>query len=223
MRLLRIAQSNTQRLLVLVNDILDIAAIEGETIAFDFQQAEINRLVEGAVLANNAFAEKCGVTIKLEDRTDGATVHTDTKRLEQVVTNLLSNAVKFSPRGEDVGVTIEATDDRVRVYVRDHGPGIPDEYKYRIFEKFVQVDATDTRQNGGSGLGLSIVKQLIVRLGGEVSHEAAPGGGSIFRIDLPRADASAATGTTHHHDPDNGSKRDHSDPADRPRHRVATL
>ena len=110
----------------------------------------------------------------------------------QVVINLLSNAVKFSPRGGDVVVTIEAADDRLGIAVRDHGPGIPDEFKTRIFEKFVQVDASDARRRGGTGLGLSIVKQLTIRLGGEVSHEAAPDGGTIFRVDLPRDGARTA-------------------------------
>ncbi len=83
-------------------------------------------------------------------------------------------------------VAIEATEANVRVSVRDHGPGIPDEFKPHIFEKFAQADATDTRQKGGTGLGLSIVKQLAVKLGGEVGFEDAPGGGTIFRLDLPR-------------------------------------
>jgi signal transduction histidine kinase len=89
-------------------------------------------------------------------------------------------------------VSIEPWDDRVRIAVRDHGPGIPDEFKASIFEKFIQVDASDARQRGGTGLGLSIVKLLMARLGGHVGHNAAPDGGTIFHVDLPRGDTRMA-------------------------------
>src|SRR5262249_61320569 len=94
-------------------------------------------------------------------------------------------AVKFSPRGGEVVVTVENKGTMARLTVRDHGPGVPEDYRSRIFEKFVQVDATDARQKGGTGLGLSIVKQIMLRLGGEVGLEPAPGGGTIFHVGLP--------------------------------------
>jgi CheY-like chemotaxis protein len=103
----------------------------------------------------------------------------------QVVTNLLSNAIKFSPAGGEVLVAIAARDGAMRISVRDHGPGIPDEFKPRIFEKFAQADASDARKKGGTGLGLSIVKQIVIRLDGQVGFEDAPGGGTIFQVDLP--------------------------------------
>jgi len=141
-------------------------------------------LIEGAIEATRVFAETLDVTVRLDDRAADVAICTDANRLTQVVANLLSNAVKFSPCDQEVVVTIEATDDRVCVAVRDHGPGIPDEFKARVFEKFVQVDASDARLRGGAGLGLSIVKRLMTRLGGDVSHDAAQCGGTIFRIDL---------------------------------------
>jgi signal transduction histidine kinase len=115
-----------------------------------------------------------------------AVVYTDGDRLTQVLTNLVSNAVKFSPRGNDVMVSMDVQGDHVRIAIRDHGPGIPDEFKALMFEKFSQVDATDARQKGGTGLGLSIVKQTMLRLGGSVGYNAAPSGGSIFHVDVPR-------------------------------------
>jgi len=193
MRLLKMAQANCQRLMRLVNDILDIDKIEKDGAAFDFQQVEMKPLVEKAIEANSGFAETFGVVVRLDDRVADFAIHTDANRLMQVIANLLSNAVKFSPRGQEVVVTIEGSKDRVCIAVRDHGPGIPDEFKARIFEKFVQVDASDARQRGGTGLGLSIVKQLMIRLGGDVSHDAAQDGGTIFRIDLPRGGARTAT------------------------------
>jgi PAS domain S-box-containing protein len=185
MRVLNLAYANSQRLLRLVNDILDVETIEGDRVVFDFQQVELKPLVEEAIEANRVYAETFKVVVRLDDRADDATIHTDANRLTQVVANLLSNAVKFSPYGQEVAVTIEALDDRVRVAVRDHGRGIPDEFKTRIFEKFVQIEASDARERGGTGIGLSIVKQLMSRLGGDVSHIAAQGGGTIFRVDLP--------------------------------------
>jgi signal transduction histidine kinase len=190
-RLLMIAQANSQRLLSLVNDILDIERIEGDRMVFDFQQVEVKPLIEGAIEATRVFAETLDVTVRLDDRAADVAICTDANRLTQVVANLLSNAVKFSPCDQEVVVTIEATDDRVCVAVRDHGPGIPDEFKARVFEKFVQVDASDARLRGGAGLGLSIVKRLMTRLGGDVRHDAAQCGGTIFRIDLPREGAKA--------------------------------
>jgi PAS domain S-box-containing protein len=190
-RLLMIAQANSQRLLSLVNDILDIERIEGDRMVFDFQQVEVKPLIEGAIEATRVFAETLDVMVRLDDRAADVTICTDANRLTQVVANLLSNAVKFSPRDQEVVVTIEATDDRISIAVRDYGPGIPDEFKARVFEKFVQVDASDTRLRGGAGLGLSIVKRLMIGLGGDVRHDAPQGGGTIFRIDLPRGGAKA--------------------------------
>jgi signal transduction histidine kinase len=192
-RLLKLAHANSQRLLRLVNDILDIETIEGDRMAFNFQQVDIKPLVEEAIETNRVLADAFGVAVRLDPRSADATIYTDANRLTQVLVNLLSNAVKFSPRGQEVMVTITVSDDRLCIAVRDHGPGIPDEFKDRIFEKFVQVDASDARRRGGTGLGLSIAKQITIRLGGDMSHDAARDGGTIFRIDLPRDGAQAAT------------------------------
>ncbi len=191
-RLVNIAHANSQRLLRLVNDILDIETIEGDRIVLNFQPVDVKPLVEDVIETNRVLAESFDITVRLDPRSADATIYTDANRLTQVLVNLLSNAVKFSPRGEEVAVTITTSDDRLCIAVRDHGPGIPDEFKTRIFEKFVQVDASDARRRGGTGLGLSIAKQIMIRLGGDVSHHAAPDGGAIFRIDLPHGAVQAA-------------------------------
>lgn len=191
-RLLKLAHANSQRLLRLVNDILDIETIEGDRMPFNFQPVGIKPLVEEAIETNRVLADAFGVAVRLDQRAVDMTIYTDANRLTQVVANLLSNAVKFSPRGQEVMVTITASDDRLCIAVRDRGPGIPKEFKDRIFEKFVQVDASDARRRGGTGLGLSIAKQIMIRLGGDLSHDAAQNGGTIFRIDLPREGGQAA-------------------------------
>jgi PAS domain S-box-containing protein len=187
-RLVDLAHANSQRLVRLVNDILDIGAIEAGTTIFHFQRAAIRPLIERAVEINRPLVEGFGVRLNLDGACVDVDIRVDPDRLTQAISNLLSNAAKFSPRDSDVVVSITVQDECVRVCVRDHGPGIPDDYKSRIFDKFAQVDATDARQKGGTGLGLSIVKQIMTRLGGEVDFEPAPGGGTIFYLNLPRWD-----------------------------------
>jgi PAS domain S-box-containing protein len=184
-RLLAIAHSNSQRLVRLINDILDIEKIESGKVVFALQPVELKALTAQAIEANKGFAESFGVTVRLDPASAEALVRVDPDRMTQVVINLLSNAVKFSPRGDEVVVAIENNGTTARVTVRDHGPGVPEDYRTRIFEKFVQVDATDARQKGGTGLGLSIVKQIMLRLGGEVGLEPAAGGGTVFHVELP--------------------------------------
>jgi PAS domain S-box-containing protein len=187
-RLVDIAQSNGRRLVRLVNDILDINKIEAVAAPFDMRQVDAKALVMHAIEANRSFAESLNVRVRLTPEPADAAVRADPDRLTQVLVNLLSNAAKFSPPGEEVLVSIETLDDAVRIAVRDRGPGIPEAFRGRIFEKFVQVDATDARRRGGTGLGLSIVKQIMLRLGGAAGFEAAPGGGTIFHVDVPRWD-----------------------------------
>jgi signal transduction histidine kinase len=184
-RLLAIAHTNSQRLVRLVDDILDIEKMQAGGMVFNFSRVDVRPLVAQAIAANRGFAEGYGVRVRLEAARAGADVRADPDRLLQVVTNLLSNAIKFSPADHEVVVAIEKGADTVRLTVRDHGPGIPVDFKPLIFEKFAQADAGDARQKGGTGLGLSIVKQIVDRLGGEVGFADAPGGGTIFHVQLP--------------------------------------
>ena len=186
-RLLAIAHTNSQRLVRLVNDILDIEKMEEGRVVFNFRRVEVRSLVEQAIEANRGFAESFDVRIRLENACTAAAadVRADPDRLAQVITNLLSNAIKFSPADHEVVVAIEKRTDIVRLTVRDHGPGIPVDFRPLIFEKFAQADAKDTRQKGGTGLGLSIVKQIVDRLSGNVGFDDALGGGTIFHVELP--------------------------------------
>jgi PAS domain S-box-containing protein len=184
-RLLTIAHANSQRLVRLVNNILDIEKIESGKVVFVQKRVEVRSLVEEAIEANRGFADGFGVRIRLDPASAAGDIRGDPDWLLQVVTNLLSNAVKFSPAAEEVEVAIENLSGNIRISVRDHGHGVPEDFKYRIFEKFAQADVSDARQLGGTGLGLSIVKQIVTRLGGEVSFGDAPGGGAIFHVELP--------------------------------------
>jgi signal transduction histidine kinase/DNA-binding response OmpR family regulator len=185
MHLLTIAYANSQRLVRLLNDILDIEKMESGKAVFDLKRVEVRSLVQQTIEENRALAEGCGVRIRLDAASAAFDVRADPDRFVQAITNLLSNAVKFSPPGEEVVVAVETQDDAVRISVRDHGHGVPEEFKRHIFEKFAQADGTDARRKGGTGLGLSIVKQIVDRLDGAVGFADAPSGGAIFHIDLP--------------------------------------
>jgi PAS domain S-box-containing protein len=184
-RLLTIARANSLRLVRLVNNILDMEKIESGKVAFVLKRVAVSPLVEQSIEDNRGFADEYGVRIRLDAASVTAEMCVDPDWLLQIVTNLVSNAVKFSPRGEEVVVAIERRGASIRISVRDHGHGIPDEFRSRIFEKFAQADNSDARQQGGTGLGLSIVKQIVNRLGGEVGFSDAPGGGAVFHVDLP--------------------------------------
>ena len=191
-RLIKIARDNSERLVRLINDILDIEKIESGKMAFHLTWVRLAPLLQQAVQANRGFAAQYGVELELAPVAEDAAVIADEDRLIQVVTNLLSNAAKFSPAGEKVRVEVTALGEKNRISVLDHGPGIPEAFRSRMFGKFAQADASDTRTKGGSGLGLSIVREIVTRLGGSVSFDDAPGGGTAFHVDLPAAQAAHA-------------------------------
>lgn len=186
-RLLEIASTNTQRLIRLVNDILDIERLQSGRMAFQFAEIPVDDVLSQVVAANRGFADSFGVQIRQVATMPGAVVRADTDRLNQAITNLVSNAVKFSPRGATVDVGAIKTLTGIRISVRDRGPGIPEAFRARMFERFSQADATDTRQKGGSGLGLSIAREIVQRHNGVITFESQTGRGTVFHIDLKAA------------------------------------
>jgi signal transduction histidine kinase len=186
-RLLEIAHNNSQRLVRLVNDILDMERLESGHAVFDFKRVDVRSLVEQMVESIRGYAEGHSVKVRIEAAAAVDDIRADTDRLAQVVTNLLSNAIKFSPPDAEVVVAVEKEPevDVVRITVRDHGPGISVDFKSRVFERFAQGDATNARRKGGTGLGLSIAKQIIDRHGGNIGFADAPGGGTTFHVELP--------------------------------------
>jgi PAS domain S-box-containing protein len=188
-RLIRIAHSNAERLVRLINDILDIEKLESGKMRFDNQVIELAPLLEQAIEQNRGFAETYQVSLRLEAGATPAWVFADPDRLMQVLTNLLSNAIKFSPQGSSVTLGLAAGRRRHRITVRDKGSGIPDEFRSRIFGKFAQADSSDSRSKGGTGLGLSIVNEVVARLGGSVTFDSGEGRGTEFHVHLPAVDA----------------------------------
>jgi PAS domain S-box-containing protein len=190
--LLEIAQSNCERLVLLVNDILDIEKFSAGQMRFELQTLPLAGLVQQAMDANEGYARKFHVHFELKPIDPECQVAVDPDRFIQVMSNLLSNAAKYSPQGGAVRVQAEMDRDRVRVKVRDEGPGIPEDFRERIFEKFSQADASSTREKGGTGLGLHIAKRFVEHMHGRIGFESEPERGSTFWIELPVAALGAA-------------------------------
>jgi len=182
-QLVDVAARNSQRLVRLVDEILDLRKIEAGA-EMEQRPVDVRALLAQALEANRSYAEQHGVRFVLEDGA-GLRVLGDAERLMQVLANLLSNAVKYSPPGEAIVVSAERRAGSVRVAVRDRGPGIPAEFRERIFQKFAQADTSTSREKGGTGLGLSITKAIVERLGGRIDFDSEPGQGSAFYFELP--------------------------------------
>lgn len=184
-----IAYRNAARLGGLVDSILDLERVEKGLHDFRYSAVPVHDFLTKAVELNGAYGMKFSVGLKLESCPEDAYLWADPDRLMQVVTNLISNAIKFSPQNDDVSVSAEVTDTKVRILVRDRGPGVPPEFRGKIFQRFTQAESLDRRQRSGSGLGLSISKALMDRMSGEIGFEPASGGGTVFYVILPRANA----------------------------------
>ena len=190
-RLVDIANSNCQRLTRLINDILDIEKIEQGHMDFDLKPQALMPLLRQAVEANRGYGLPQGVQLKLIELAPDLQIEIDADRFIQVVNNLVSNAVKYSPEGGRVEVGARAEGARVRIFVSDHGDGIPAAFRERLFARFTQADSSDRRAKGGTGLGLSIAKAIVERFGGQIGFETAEGQGTTFYFDLPAAALSA--------------------------------
>ncbi|RPY88598.1 ATP-binding protein [Pseudomonas aeruginosa] len=182
--MLSIAQSNSQRLRQLIDDLLDMDKLLAGKMNFIPQQLDIDSFLAECVTSHQGFARQHDVQLTY---TGGpvAQITADPMRLQQVLSNLLSNALKFSPAGSQVLLSAQALGGQIRILVVDQGPGVPAEFVDRLFEKFSQADASDRRQKGGTGLGLAISKELMERMGGCIGFYPRPGGGSVFWVELP--------------------------------------
>ena len=194
-RMLDIAVNNTDRLVRLINDILDIERIDSGRVTMQKRQVEIGDLITQAVEVMRPMADKN--TVSLELQPVSANILADSDRMIQVFTNLVSNAIKFSPPSGKVSIRGSKEGNHVHITIGDQGRGIPAEKLHSIFERFQQVDASDSREKGGTGLGLAICRSILHQHDGEIWAESKLGEGSTFHITLPVAEATSSLETDH--------------------------
>lgn len=178
--------SSGRSLLDLINDLLDLAKIEAGKMEVRSEQLSLSDLFEGLSSILRPLMEPKGLTIAVQINNDVPLMETDAAKLQQILYNFLSNAIKFSPAGGEIGLGASRQgESHVRIAVTDHGPGIALEKQHMIFDKFRQIDGSHTRQYSGSGLGLSISRDLTRLLGGTIGVQSEAGLGATFWVVLP--------------------------------------
>ena len=185
---LDIAVSNADRLVRLINDILDVERMQAGSMEFRLQSLNLSQTLRQTVAANQGFAAQHQVRLELAQELAEGNVVADEDRLSQVISNLISNAIKYSPPNGIVQLRLLPRPQRLRVEVSDQGPGIPEEFHPRVFERFAQADSSTTREKGGSGLGLNISQAIVEKMGGQIHFEQPAAGGTTFYFELPLAD-----------------------------------
>lgn len=183
--LLETANRNCERLTLLINDILDLEKIESGMLAFNIAPMDLADVVQQSLVSNEGYAQKHAVKLLIADTVTVANIIGDEHRLSQVLSNLLSNAIKYSPENGVVEVAIAQDSGQVRVSIKDHGTGIPEDFRQRLFQRFAQADGSDTKAKGGTGLGLSISKAIVERHGGTIGYHSQEGVGTEFYFQLP--------------------------------------
>ncbi|RUR04453.1 PAS domain-containing sensor histidine kinase [Legionella sp. km772] len=183
--LLTIAQRNCARLKQLINDILDLQKIEYGGVGLKLEPTDMNQLAREVVALNQVYAQSLEVKIELLASMLELKVSIDPDKIMQVLTNLISNAIKFTTESWTVIISISKKNNVVRTEIIDKGPGIPDEFKTHVFQKFSQLDSSSRRVHGGTGLGLSICKAIVEKHGGIIDYYNNSDKGTTFYFDLP--------------------------------------
>ena len=182
---IKIMKQNCYRLLRLINNIIDITKIDSGYFDIEENNIDIVNLVENITLSVADYIENKGLSLVFDTFVEEKIIACDPEKIERIVLNLLSNAVKFTSCGGEIMVTIEDSIESICIRVKDTGKGIPEDKLNSIFERFVQVDKSLTRENEGSGIGLSLVKCLVELHDGTISVESKEGYGSEFIICIP--------------------------------------
>lgn len=192
MTLVSLANKNADRLIKLVNDILDMEKIGSDRLVLQTEKLDLIDIAEEAVELNLGLEQLFPVKLELGNLMPGAVVRADRFRMVQVMTNLISNAAKFSPAGGKITVSVVQDTGTATLSVTDFGPGIPLDFQKTIFEPFSQADGSATRSAGGTGLGLHISRAIVERHGGKLTFETKAGLGTTFLVQLPMAQGNEA-------------------------------
>lgn len=189
--MLVIAHKNALRLTQLINDLLDMEKLIAGKMGFDFQRQPLAPIIEQSLEGNKAYADSFEVSLHLsvcaDEQDVPLMVYVDAHRLQQVMANFISNAVKFSPPQGRVEIQLIQQQCEVKIAVLDQGPGISEEFRERLFQKFTQADSSASRQRGGTGLGLAISKTFVERMHGRIGFDSVPGQGATFYAIFPLA------------------------------------
>lgn len=187
-KLVEVAHSSSDRLIRLINDLLDSEKLGSGKMKLEIRAYDIDPLIEQSISLNKSYAEKFKVSVVRKGDASRARVAVDQDRFAQVMTNLISNACKFSHNNGEVEVSTQLLDGKVQVNIADNGIGIAKEFQGKLFQQFSQADASDHRQTDGTGLGLSICKAIVKQMGGEIGFVSEEGKGSTFFVQFPVLD-----------------------------------
>ncbi|MCC5826425.1 PAS domain-containing protein, partial [Alkalimonas sp.] len=187
-KLLDVATSNNARLQQLINDLLDIEKLIAGKMNFELQHQPLLPLLEQALADHATYIAKSSLTLSMQisEPAKAVTIFVDEHRLQQILANLLSNAIKFSPEQGQVQLQARVADDFIEIAVQDQGPGIPEGFKDKLFQRFSQADASSAKEKGGTGLGLALCKELVEGMQGSIGFESKAGSGARFYVRFPR-------------------------------------
>lgn len=180
-----IIRQNCYRLIRLIANLIDITKIDAGYFQINPRNCDIVKTIEDITMSVARFIQDKNINLTFDTEIEEKIMAFDPEKMERIMLNLLSNAVKFTPAGGEIYVNIYDRQDKVAVSVKDTGIGIPPEMKDTIFQRFVQVDNTITRNREGSGIGLSLVKSLVEMHNGIINVESDLGKGSEFIIEIP--------------------------------------
>ncbi|MCB0619817.1 MAG: hybrid sensor histidine kinase/response regulator, partial [Saprospiraceae bacterium] len=186
---LDLIRRNGKNLLRLVNQLLDLSRLESGSMTVEYQQGDIMSFLEYLLESFRSLADRKRLNIHFRAPVDRLLMDFDPEKIQTIVVNLLSNAVKFTPEGGEVGLSAEEISQDGRPYlslqVNDDGPGIPPEHLPHIFDRFYQADTSSTREAEGSGIGLTLVRELVELLSGSITVQSEEGKGTQFVVLLP--------------------------------------
>jgi signal transduction histidine kinase len=189
MRYLRAIQQSGRHLLAVVNDILDFSKLDAGRMVLHLENCALDEVLEKLSLTMTPLAEARSIQLTIGRVDPSERLDTDALKLTQLLMNLLSNAIKFSPEGSEVAVVVDSGADVVSFSVVDHGIGIAEGDRDRIFESFLQLDNSHTRKVGGTGLGLAITKKIVLLMNGSLQVKSSEGRGTTFVVKVPRRQA----------------------------------
>ncbi|NFF39956.1 HAMP domain-containing histidine kinase [Clostridium argentinense] len=178
-------KQNSMRLLRLINNLIDITKIDAGYFNLQCQSLNIIEFIEDITMSVANYIERKNISLIFDTEIEEKIACFDPNKMERIILNLLSNAVKFTPKGGTIYVDIRDEKDKVKIIVRDTGVGIPKDKQEIIFERFRQVDNLLTRNQEGSGIGLSLTKSLVEMHGGKIYIESEVNIGSSFIFEIP--------------------------------------